>query len=151
MFVREDGAVAALSTLGLGGRASRMVDVQSEEDVILAVRDAEDGGEPLLVLGGGSNIVVADAGFAGLVANMAIRGVNVEKDGGRVVVDAAAGEDWDALVARSVDGGGSGFECMSGIPGRGGATPVLNVGAYGQERGRTVAWVRGFARGGSRV
>jgi UDP-N-acetylmuramate dehydrogenase len=100
MFDREDVPLAPLTTLRLGGPASRMVDVESEDDVVLAVREAEDRGEPLLVLGGGSNIVVADAGFAGLVANMAIRGVNVEKDGGRVVVDAAAGEDWDTLVAR---------------------------------------------------
>jgi UDP-N-acetylmuramate dehydrogenase len=146
MLVREDVPLAPLTTLRLGGPASRMVEIRSEEEVTLAVQDAEARGEPLLVLGGGSNIVVADAGFPGLVAQMAIRGVNVEKNEKRVVVDAAAGEDWDALVARAVDEGWSGFECMSGIPGRVGATPIQNVGAYGQEVGDTVAWVRAFDR-----
>jgi len=146
MLVREGVPLLPLTTLRLGGLASRMVEIESEDDVVMAVRDAEARGEPLLVLGGGSNIVVADAGFEGLVAHMAIRGVRVEMDGQRVAVEAAAGEDWDALVARSVDEGWSGFECMSGIPGRVGATPIQNVGAYGQEVSDTVAWVRAFDR-----
>jgi UDP-N-acetylmuramate dehydrogenase len=146
MLAREDVPLAPLTTLRLGGPAARMVEIQSEDDVMLAVRDADARGEPLLVLGGGSNIVVADAGFPGLVANMAIRGIDVRKDGQRVVVDVAAGEDWDPLAAHAVDEGWSGFECMSGIPGRVGATPIQNVGAYGQEVSDTVAWVRAFDR-----
>jgi UDP-N-acetylmuramate dehydrogenase len=129
-----------------------MVDLEREEDVALAVRDAGDRGQPLLVLGGGSNLVVADDGFPGLVARMGIRGVKVRREPARVVVDVAAGEDWDALVARAVDEGFSGLECLSGIPGLVGATPIQNVGAYGREVSQMLTRVHAFDReSGSRV
>jgi len=146
MHARTAVPLAPLTTLRLGGPAARLVELEREEDVVEAVRQADSCGEALFVLGGGSNVVVADAGFPGLVARMAQRGVAVRDEGTRVVVDVAAGEDWDALVARAVDEGWCGVECMSGIPGRVGATPIQNVGAYGQEVSDTIARVRAFDR-----
>jgi len=138
--------LAPLTTLRLGGPALRMVDLEREEDVAAAVRDAGDREQPLLILGGGSNLVVADEGFPGLVARMAIRGVRVRREPARVVVDVAAGEDWDSLVARAVDEGWSGLECLSGIPGLVGATPIQNVGAYGREVSQMLTRVHAFDR-----
>jgi len=142
MRVRSDVPLAPLTTLRLGGSAARLVEIEREQDVVDAVGSAE----PLFILGGGSNVVVGDAGFPGLVARMAIRGVVVRAESGRVVVDVSAGEDWDDLVARAVGEGWSGIECMSGIPGQVGATPIQNVGAYGQEVGETVEAVRAYDR-----
>jgi UDP-N-acetylmuramate dehydrogenase len=146
MIVRTGVALAPLTTLRLGGPAARLVEVGSEGDVVAAVRDATGRSEGLFVLGAGSNVVVGDGGFPGLAVRMAIRGVAVRRDGDRVRVDAAAGEDWDALVARAVDEGWSGVESMSGVPGLVGATPIQNVGAYGQEVCETIASVRAFDR-----
>ena len=101
--VTTDVPLAPRTTLRLGGAAARMVDLVSEEDVRASVADADARGEPLLVLGGGSNVVVGDAGFAGLVGCMAIRGVQARREGNRFVVDVGAGEDWDTLVARAVE------------------------------------------------
>jgi len=146
MRERTDVPLAPLTTLRLGGPAARMVDIEREDDVVEAVRAADARGESLLVLGRGSNLVVGDDGFAGVVARMAIRGTRARRDGERVMVDVAAGEDWDALVARAVDEGWLGIESMSGIPGLVGATPIQNVGAYGQEVSETIAGVRAFDR-----
>jgi UDP-N-acetylmuramate dehydrogenase len=123
-----------------------MADLDHETHVVDAVRDAARTGEPLFVLGEGSNVVVADQGFPGLVVRMRLRGLHVHRQGHRVVLDVAAGEPWDALVARAVDERWRGFECMSGIPGLVGATPIQNVGAYGQEVGETITRVRVFDR-----
>jgi UDP-N-acetylmuramate dehydrogenase len=144
MRVRNDVPLAPLTTLRLGGPAAHMVELEREQDVVDAVHEASARGEPLFVLGGGSNVVVADEGFPGLVVHMATRGVDVRGESGRVVVDVAAGEDWDSLVARAVVEGWSGVECMSGIPGLVGATPIQNVGAYGQEVCETIARVRAY-------
>ena len=95
----------------------------------------------MFVLGGGSNIVVADSGFSGLVLRINIRGVETRIDGDHVVIEAGAGEEWDPLVARCVTNNWAGFECLSGIPGRVGATPIQNVGAYGQDTSETLASV----------
>jgi UDP-N-acetylmuramate dehydrogenase len=123
--------LAALTTLGLGGPAGRLVETTDQEQVVQIVRDA---GDTLLVLAGGSNVVVADEGFPGTVLLLRTRGVRVTPAGeGLVDVTAAAGEPWDDLVARAVAEGWSGLECLSGIPGSTGATPIQNVGAYGQE------------------
>ncbi len=138
--------LAPLTTLHIGGSAARMVDLEREADLVDAVRDADRNGEPLFVLGEGSNVVVADEGFAGLVVRMRTRGVEARREGDRVVVDVAAGEAWDALVGRAVDEGWRGLECMSGIPGLVGGTPIQNVGAYGQEVGETITRVRVFDR-----
>jgi UDP-N-acetylmuramate dehydrogenase len=137
-------ALAPLTTLGIGGPAARMAELTSEDDVVEAVHLA--GASGLLVLGGGSNLLVADQGFPGLVGRMSIRGTTVRRDGDRVIVDVGAGENWDALVARAVGEHWSGVASLSGIPGRVGATPIQNVGAYGEEVADTVACVRVFDR-----
>jgi UDP-N-acetylmuramate dehydrogenase len=124
--------LAELTTLRLGGPAASYVEVYEEAELIEQARDAA------LIIAGGSNVVVADDGVRGKVVRIATRGV--ERDGTRLTV--AAGEDWDALVARCVQDGLQGFECLSGIPGSVGATPIQNVGAYGQEVAETVTRVR---------
>jgi UDP-N-acetylmuramate dehydrogenase len=134
--------LAPLTTLRLGGPARELVQVADEEALLAAVRAGDAAGEPLLVLAGGSNVVVADAGFPGTVVHVATRGV--EEDGDLVHV--AAGEPWDPFVARCVAAGRAGVECLSGIPGSVGATPIQNVGAYGQEVAETVVHVRAFDR-----
>jgi UDP-N-acetylmuramate dehydrogenase len=128
--------LAELTTLRLGGPAASFVEARDEAELIEASRGAA------LIIAGGSNVVVADDGVPGPVVRIATRGV--ERDGARLTV--AAGEDWDALVARCVADGLQGFECLSGIPGSVGATPIQNVGAYGQEVAETVAGVRVFDR-----
>ena len=129
MRTARDVPLAPLTTLRLGGPARTFVEAATDDELVGAVRDADAAGEPVLLLAGGSNLVLADAGFAGTVVAVRTRGVEVEDD--RLVV--AAGEDWDPLVARCVERGLAGFECLSGIPGSVGATPIQNVGAYGQE------------------
>jgi UDP-N-acetylmuramate dehydrogenase len=132
------------TTLRLGGRARRFVRAGTEEDLIKAVRAADDGGEPMLILGGGSNLVVADEGFDGTVIQVAAKGVDPGAEPGLVTV--AAGEDWDAVVAWTVAAGLAGLECLSGIPGLAGATPIQHVGAYGQEVAETIIAVRTYDR-----
>ena len=110
------------------------------------MRDADAAGEPVLVLGGGSNLVVADEGFPGTVIHVATRGVRITADAGAAAVAVAAGEDWDALVERCAVERLSGVECLSGIPGLAGATPIQNVGAYGQEVSETITAVRVYDR-----
>ncbi len=139
------------TTLRLGGPAARFVTATSEAEVIAAVSEADAVGEPLLVLGGGSNLVVADAGFEGTVLHIATRGLtaDVDDDGpgcGGALVTVAAGEGWDDVVAAAVERGWVGVEALSGIPGSTGATPIQNVGAYGQEVSQTVARVRAWDR-----
>jgi UDP-N-acetylmuramate dehydrogenase len=146
MRERAHVPLAPLTSLRIGGAGARLADMEREEDVVEAERSAAARGEPLFVLGGGSNVVVADEGFPGLVARVGLRGVAMTLDGGRASVDVAAGESWDALVARAVEEGWRGVECMSGIPGLVGATPIQNVGAYGQEVKETIAAVRAFDR-----
>jgi len=154
---RERVALAGYTTLRLGGPARRLVEAVTDEQVVAAVRAADDSGEPLLVLGGGSNLVVADGGFPGTVVRVATSGVRRAsgRAGGRdpggngqdvVELTVAAGEDWDAVVAGCVASGLAGLECMSGIPGRTGATPIQNVGAYGQEVAERISSVRVYDR-----
>ncbi|MDP9821972.1 UDP-N-acetylmuramate dehydrogenase [Nocardioides massiliensis] len=130
------------TTLRLGGPARRWVRAETTEELLATVRDCDGAGEPVLVLGGGSNVVVADAGFDGTVVEVATRGVH--PDGERVEV--AAGEGWDAFVAGAVASGWVGVEALTGIPGAVGATPIQNVGAYGQEVAQTIAAVRVWDR-----
>jgi UDP-N-acetylmuramate dehydrogenase len=132
-----------LTTLRLGGAAGRLVETRDEAALVDAVRAADRAGEPLLVLGGGSNVVVADAGFPGTVVRIASRGIEQTDAGpGRVALEVQAGEPWEPLVARCVAQGLAGVECLSGIPGSVGATPIQNVGAYGQEVSGTIRSVR---------
>jgi UDP-N-acetylmuramate dehydrogenase len=134
--------LAPFTSLRVGGTARRFVEVDSARAIVDAVSEADARGEPVLVLGGGSNLVVGDAGFDGTVVKVASRGIDVTREGERVRVEVEAGEPWDDLVARCVDEGWSGLECLSGIPGLAGATPIQNVGAYGQEVKDTVTHVR---------
>jgi UDP-N-acetylmuramate dehydrogenase len=130
--------LAPLTTLALGGPARRLVPARTEDELVALVREADAAGEPLLVLAGGSNVVIADAGFDGTVVQVLTRGVSI--DGSEL--RAQAGEPWDPLVERTVAEGLQGFECLSGIPGSTGATPIQNVGAYGQDVSESVTWVR---------
>ena len=136
--------LADFTTLRLGGPARGFVRAGTEDELIDAVRSADAAGEPVLILGGGSNLVVSDEGFDGTVVQVATRGVS--RDGGPGVLTVAAGEEWDAVVARSVAEGLAGLECLSGIPGLTGATPIQNVGAYGQEVAETITAVRVYDR-----
>jgi UDP-N-acetylmuramate dehydrogenase len=140
--VREQVPLAPLTTLALGGPAERLVRVEGERALVDVLRTAGARGWPVTVLGGGSNVVVADEGIAGLVVQMASRGVSLRRAGDAVIATVGAGEPWDALVARTVGEGLAGLECLSGIPGLVGAAPVQNVGAYGQEVSETVRRVR---------
>jgi UDP-N-acetylmuramate dehydrogenase len=136
-----------LTTLRLGGPAGRLVEAADEDAVVDAVRRADRDSEPLLILAGGSNVVVADAGFPGTVLRIATRGIaQGEVAGGGVRLEVEAGEPWDRLVARCVAEGLAGVECLSGIPGSVGATPIQNVGAYGQEVAETIRSVRALDR-----
>jgi UDP-N-acetylmuramate dehydrogenase len=130
------------TTLGLGGPAKSFVTATADDELIRAVRAADAAGDPVLVLGGGSNLVIADAGFPGTVVHVDTRGVSYDRGPGVVEVAVAAGESWDDVVAATVADGLAGLECLSGIPGRAGATPIQNVGAYGQEVAEVITGVR---------
>ena len=138
MQLREEVTLAPYTTFGIGGPARWFAEADSEESVVEAVRFARERRLPLLVLGGGSNLLVADEGFPGVVAHVALRGV--EQEG--AVFHAAAGENWDDFVSLTVERGYGGVECLAGIPGTVGGTPVQNVGAYGQEVAGTIVSVR---------
>ena len=153
--LRQNARLADLTTLRLGGAASRLVDAASAAEIVEVVRDCDERDEPVLLLGGGSNLVVADDGFDGTVVRVTSKGVDVDHAGcssddlaacGGVVVTVAAGESWDALVGRAVAEGWVGFEALAGIPGAVGATPMQNVGAYGQEVAETIWTVRTYDR-----
>jgi UDP-N-acetylmuramate dehydrogenase len=134
--------LSAYTTLRLGGPAARLVEASSEDAVTTAVRAADAAGEPLLVLAGGSNVVVADDGFPGVVVRVMTRGIDRAGD----ELDVAAGEPWDPFVAHCVLEDLAGVEALSGIPGSVGATPIQNVGAYGQEVAETIVRVRALDR-----
>lgn len=136
--IRDGVPLAPLTTLGVGGPARHYLQAESSEDVVAGVGWAAARRLPLLILGGGSNLVVADEGFPGLVLHLATRGVETRVAGDSVELTAAAGEEWDDVVALAVERGWAGLECLSGIPGRVGATPIQNVGAYGQEIAETL-------------
>jgi UDP-N-acetylmuramate dehydrogenase len=144
--------LAERTTLRLGGPATHLVEVESEAELVDEVRAADRDGRRLLVLGGGSNLVVADEGFEGTVVAIRTRGVDVDSDpDDGVTVRVAAGEPWDDFVATAVQERWVGVEALSGIPGLAGATPIQNVGAYGQEVAETVVGVRVWDRAGQRV
>lgn len=137
-----DAQLAQYTTLRLGGPAARLVTATDEDQIVSVVRAADEAGESLLVLGGGSNVVIADEGFPGTVLLVRSRGVDIADGCGSAHVIAAAGESWDELVATTVEAGLAGIECLSGIPGSVGATPIQNVGAYGQEVADVISRVR---------
>ncbi len=146
-MIRDGVPLAPFTTLELGGPARHFVEAADEGAIIEALRWADSRQLPVTILGGGSNLVVSDAGFDGLVVRIATRGLRFETSGAEVTVTAAAGEPWDGLVAESVGRGLGGVECLSGIPGLVGATPIQNVGAYGQEVAETIRAVRVLERG----
>ena len=135
-------ALAPYTTLRLGGPADHFYTADTDANLIAAIRDVEGHGDALLVLGGGSNVVIADDGYRGTVVRIATTGVEI-RDG---LVSVAAGVSWDDVVAQTVDEGLSGVECLSGIPGLAGATPIQNVGAYGQDVSETVVMVDVYDR-----
>ena len=153
MHDEHDVPLASLTTLRVGGPAARIVTAQTIDEVVDAVREVDDADEPLLVIGGGSNLVIADAGFPGSVVRLATDAIHVESADlcGGVMVRVAAGVVWDDFVARAVAEGWSGVEALSGVPGSTGATPVQNVGAYGQEVAQTIASVRVWDRAQQQV
>lgn len=146
MKLREHVALGPLTTMGVGGAARYFVEARTEVEVIEALGWAAERGVPVRVLGGGSNLVVADAGFDGLVLAVGLRGVRLSSDLGDAVMTVGAGEPWDGVVAQAVARGLAGLEGLSGIPGSAGATPIQNVGAYGQEVAETIASVRAVER-----
>lgn len=133
----HDAPLAPLTTFRLGGPARRLITATTDDEVIAAVREADDSGTPLLLIGGGSNLVIGDQGFAGTALVVATKGFTL--DGTRL--ELAAGEVWTDAVARTVEAGLAGIECLAGIPGSAGATPIQNVGAYGQEVASTITEV----------
>ena len=144
--------LADLTTLRLGGPARAVIDATTEDELVETVRIADEGGDAVLLVGGGSNLVVADDGVDGTIVRVLTRGITIDADfcsGAMVTV--AAGEPWDALVARAVAEGWVGIEALSGIPGSTGATPIQNVGAYGQDVAQTIASVRTYDRYDRRI
>jgi UDP-N-acetylmuramate dehydrogenase len=149
---QSDVSLAPLTTLRLGGSARSLVTASTTDELVEAVHAADAASEPLLVLAGGSNVVIADEGFDGTVVRIATSGVRIDDAGeGRARVRVAAGEDWDALVALLVGDGFAGIECLAGIPGSVGATPIQNVGAYGQEVSATLESVRVLDRSSGEI
>ena len=142
MTIQENIPLAPLTTLQVGGPARYFASAASEDEVRAAVQFARTKRLPLFILGGGSNLVVADSGWLGLVLQVAIGGITTRTEAGAVSLDAGAGLDWDSFVAHAVASRCAGVECMSGIPGSVGGTPVQNVGAYGQEVSETIESVQ---------
>jgi UDP-N-acetylmuramate dehydrogenase len=142
----EHVPLAPYTTFQIGGPARWFAEAASEDDIAAGVAFATERCLPLFILGGGSNLLVSDAGFPGLVLRIALQGIASKQENGRLSVSAAAGEDWDGLVAYAVAANAAGVECLSGIPGTVGGTPVQNVGAYGQEVSQTIVTVRAFDR-----
>jgi UDP-N-acetylmuramate dehydrogenase len=143
--------LSQLTTLRVGGPATRLLELDDPAELVDVVASCDSAGEPLLLLAGGSNVVVADSGFPGTVVLVRTRGRRVAVDDGAATVTVAAGEDWDDLVATAVAEGWVGIEALSGIPGSCGAAPIQNVGAYGQEVSATIIEVRAFDRADRRV
>ncbi|HLX85397.1 MAG TPA: UDP-N-acetylmuramate dehydrogenase [Terriglobales bacterium] len=151
MTIQENVPLAPLTTLQVGGAARYFAELKREDDVSEVVRFARGRDLPLFVLGGGSNLLVADSGWPGMVLKIAVGGISTlnpddkNKDKGNAVLfSVGAGVDWDDFVAQAVVQNCSGVECLSGIPGSVGGTPVQNVGAYGQEVSDTIESVRAF-------
>ena len=146
MTPQSDVSLAPLCTMGVGGAARWFVDARTESDVCSALAWADQRGVPVYVLGGGSNVVIADEGLAGLVLRVAVDGNDVVRVDETVECRVGSGEAWDAFVGSTVAANLAGVECLSGIPGQVGGTPVQNVGAYGQDVSATIRRVRAIDR-----
>jgi UDP-N-acetylmuramate dehydrogenase len=139
--IQENVRLAPYTTFQVGGNASYFTEPRNEGEVTEALQWAQARALPVFVLGGGSNLLVSDAGFHGLVLHIAIDGIDIRVDGDNQIYSAGAGVEWDALVRRAVEDNCAGVECLSGIPGSVGGTPVQNVGAYGQDVSETIVCV----------
>ena len=146
MNLQENVSLAPLTTIGIGGPPRFFFRATSVDEVREALAWAGERNLNVFFLGGGSNLLIADAGFDGLVVHLALRGITVESEDRHAMVKVAAGEPWDAFVEHAVMNGWAGIECLSGIPGSTGATPIQNVGAYGQEVAETIARVEALDR-----
>jgi UDP-N-acetylmuramate dehydrogenase len=143
VLIEENKALAPYTTFGIGGPARWFVEARTEEEIVAAAAWARERGVPVFVLGGGSNLVVADSGFDGMVVQFSKRGFFAEESpGGRVLFKGAAGTNWDLFVEDTIRLDCAGIECLAGIPGTVGGTPVQNVGAYGQEVSSVIERVR---------
>src|ERR1700761_885807 len=144
MRLEENKLLAPFTTFGIGGPARWFVEASSEADVVEAISLARERELPLFVLGGGSNLLIADSGFNGIVLHIALCGIEKLAASDRIVYRVAAGENWDRFVQRTVKDDCAGLECLAGIPGTVGGTPVQNVGAYGQEVANSIETVRAY-------
>ena len=144
MLLEENKPLAPFTTFGIGGPARWFAEAAGEDEIVAATAWAREREAPLFVLGGGSNLLVSDAGFDGLVLRVAVPGIAAADESGHTIYQAGAGEDWDGFVERTVQYGCAGVECLAGIPGTVGGTPVQNVGAYGQEVASAIERVRAF-------
>lgn len=148
----KNAPLAPLTTLRIGGAAKQLWTVESEDECVAALKQLDDDGEPFFVLGGGSNVVIADEGFDGTALRIVFEGAeHQQRDDQQFAIDASAGDDWPLLVDALVEAGLSGVECLAGIPGSVGATPIQNVGAYGQEVATTIEAVRVYNRASAQV
>jgi UDP-N-acetylmuramate dehydrogenase len=150
-LIQQNVPLAPYTTLQIGGPARFLAEARSEDQLLDALGFADERDLPVFILGGGSNVLVADEGFPGLVVRVAIRGIDWANEGEALLVTSGAGEDWDDLVRQCVERDLAGVECLSGIPGFVGGTPVQNVGAYGQEVSETIVAVRVFDRREKRI
>ncbi len=151
-FIRKDVSLSKFTTFKIGGRADFFASAKSETEVIEALQFANQNNLNVFILGGGSNVLIADEGFDGLVLQIALKGISIFQEKDRTVrVTAPAGEDWDGFVKLCVEKKMQGVECLSGIPGWVGGTPVQNVGAYGQEVSETIVSVRCFDRKNEKI
>ena len=146
--MQRNVALGPLTTLGIGGPAKFFQKAHSVDEVREAIDWAKSNDEQLLILGGGSNVLIADEGFDGLVLHLELRGISAGDDG---ILQASSSEPWDELVAMAVSRDWAGVECLSGIPGSTGATPIQNVGAYGQDVSETITKVEVFDRSNGRL
>lgn len=151
MTIEENVPLAPLTSIGIGGPARFFARAGGVDDLLSALFWAEERNLPVFILGGGSNLLIADEGFDGLVVRIELRGIDVQSVDRDVIVRAAAGESWDGFVELAVKRGWAGIECLSGIPGTVGATPIQNVGAYGQEVSETIVRVEALDRTTRRV
>ena len=141
MSILENVPLAPLTTFKVGGPARYFAEPKTAAEVVESIQFARARDLPMFVLGGGSNLVISDSGWPGLVLKIAISGIDERNENGKTLFEVGAGEEWDRFVARAVTRNCAGVECLSGIPGSVGGTPVQNVGAYGQEVAETITSV----------
>jgi UDP-N-acetylmuramate dehydrogenase len=144
--LQENIILAPFTTIGIGGPARYYLRAQNVDEVLAALAWAREHGQRVFILGGGSNLLISDSGFDGLVLHLDLRGVTVESEDEFAMVKVAASEPWDAFVKTAVEQRWAGIECLSGIPGSTGATPIQNVGAYGQDVSETIVRVEALDR-----